>query len=190
MSRRDDKHQAERDRLAEELAGLRIDVQALTETRASAEEVVRLRREKADLEIAKDRIQEESGKKVREAEHKAGLLREKQQQDAEHQTRGIELATQEAVLKVREDSLAAKEQQFDARMQAQEDLFARQCNQFEKHQADLKDLVGQLLNRYPNFDVALTGAIGQQPAAAADEDDEDERPVRRARSSSRSRKDD
>src|SRR5208282_353405 len=77
-------HDAERDKLAEELAGLRGDVKALKSERDETAERNRLRDQIAELKREKATLTEEGARKIRETEHKTGLLRTKQEHDVEH----------------------------------------------------------------------------------------------------------
>jgi hypothetical protein len=178
----------ERDALTEEIRGLKLQVaeleikiEALTEQTDQTEERNALKRQITNLEISKAKLIEDNDRKMRETTHKVGLVKEKQDQDAAHQKRQIELARQEAVLEVREKNLDGATAEFDKRMEFREQQFDRQVAQWEQHLADFRGMFGDAMKRLPNIDVALSGAIGRPTAA----DDDDDRPVRR---SSRSRK--
>ena len=179
-----------RDKLAEELAGLKdqvatleAQIKALREEKGNLAELARLKGEIEKLKLEKARLIEENDRKIRETEHKVGLLKARQDQDAAHQKRQIEVARQEAVLEVREKNLDHATAEFDKRMEYREQQFAQHQAQWERHLADFREMFGDAMKRLPNIDVALTGAIGRPAPAGAGED---EAPPRRA---SRTRKD-
>ena len=74
-------HNAERDKLAAELAGLRVDVKALKSERDETAERNKLRDQIEQLRREKATLTEDNARKVRETEHKTGLLRQKTDQD-------------------------------------------------------------------------------------------------------------
>lgn len=167
--------------LKNKIGDLETEVKALRRERASLTQVTDLEREIETLRLEKDRLIEDNARKIRDTEHKVGLLQKKQEQDGAHQKRQIEVARQEAVLEVREKNLDHATSEFDKRMEYREQQFAQHQAQWEKHLADFRDMFGDAMKRLPNIDVALTGAIGRPPAA-----DDDEPTPRRT---SRTRKD-
>lgn len=137
-------HDEERDRLATEMAGLRADVKALKTERDETAERNRLRDQIEELKREKATLTEDSARKVRETEHKTGLLKVKQEHDVEHGRRM-------AVLEVREENLAADRERFAAEM-------AFQREHFDKRADDQDKLLQAILERLPAIDVSLEGA--------------------------------
>lgn len=140
-----------RDALLEELAGLRADIKALrTEHTELAElnrlrdDVERLKREKANLTEANDR-------KIRETEHKVGLLRTKQDQDIAHAKRSTEL-------EVREANLAADKSRFTQEMDFQRKRLEGEIDRIER-------LTTEILKRLPAISVDLSGDASVKSAA-------------------------
>lgn len=174
MSRRTD---PKRDALADEInaltdkvADLEIEIKALTKQRGSLTQVTDLEREIEKLKLEKARLVEEGERRVRDVEHKVGLVQKRQEQDAAHQKRQIELARQEAVLEVREQNLDHATSEFDKRMAFREEQFDKQVAQWQQHLTDFKDMYGDAMKRVPNIDVALSGAIGRPAPASSDDD--------------------
>jgi len=103
------------------------------------DQIERLKREQA-------RLVEENDRKIRETEHKTGLLRAKQEQDVAH-------ARRQAVLEVREENLAADKTRFKEEMD-----FQRRHLQGEVDRID--GVLRAILERLPVIDVELTGGAG------------------------------
>jgi methyltransferase-like protein len=143
-------HDAERDKLAEELAGLRGDVKALKSERDETGERNRLRDQIAELKREKATLTEESSRKIRETEHKTGLLKTKQEHDVEH-------ARRMAVLEVREAGLKADRERFEAEMKFQREHFDQRADQQD-------GILKAILERLPAIDVALSGSAAPRPA--------------------------
>ena len=147
-------HDEERDRLATEMAGLRADVKALKAERDETAERNRLRDQIEELKREKATLAEDSARKVRETEHKTGLLKVKQEHDVEH-------ARRMAVLEVREENLAADRERFAAEM-------AFQREHFDKRADDQDKLLQAILERLPAIDVSLEGsAAPKRPRGGA-----------------------
>ena len=157
-------HNAERDKLAAELAGLRVDVKALKSERDETAERNKLRDQIEQLRREKATLTEDNARKVRETEHKTGLLRQKTDQD-------IANAKRETELKVREENLKADKQRFADEME-----FQRKHLQGEVDRID--GILRAILDRLPSIDVALSGdasprrssSSARSKAAAKDED--------------------
>ena len=155
-------HDEERDNLAAELAGLRADVKALKSERDETAERNRLRDQIEQLKREKATLAEESARKIRETEHKTGLLKQKTDQD-------IANAKRETELKVREENLKADKQRFAGEME-----FQRKHLQGEVDRID--GVLKAILERLPVIDVALSGGVAprsssaRSKAAAKDED--------------------
>jgi chromosome segregation ATPase len=149
-------HDAERDKLAEELSGLRADVKALKSERDETAERNRLRDQIEQLKREKATLTEEGTRKIRETEHKTGLLREKTDQD-------IANAKRETELKVREENLKADKQRFADEME-----FQRKHLQGEVDRID--DVLKAILERLPVIDVSLSGAAAPRSRSSARKD--------------------
>jgi chromosome segregation ATPase len=149
-------HNEERDRLAGELAGLRADVKALKTERDETAERNKLRDQVAELKREKDRLTEENDRKIRETEHKVGLLKTKQDHDVEH-------ARRTAVLEVREQNLSADRERFKDEMKFQRD-------HFDQRSEEQKELLKAILERLPAIDVSLGGDAAPRPARSSRED--------------------
>ena len=92
-----------------------------------------------ELEIQKDRKDEEFAKKEREIEHKVGLERTRQKFEVENSKR-------EATVTVREENLTADRNRFEEQMKFQQDRFTEEVKY-------LKDMVGQVLKRLPSAQI-------------------------------------
>ena len=157
-------HEAERDKLADELAGLRAEVKALRTERDETAERNELRDEIEQLRRETATLTEEHERKIRETEHKTGLMRQKVSQD-------IANAKRETELKVREENLKADKQRFADEME-----FQRKHLQGEVDRID--GILRAILDRLPSIDVALSGdasprrssSSARSKAAAKDED--------------------
>lgn len=136
-------HDAERDKLAEELAGLRADVKALKSERDETAERNRLRDQIAELKREKATLAEDNARKIRETEHKTGLLKTKQEHEVANARRETELS-------VREENLKADKQRFAGEME-----FQREHLQGEVDRID--SVLKAILERLPVIDVALSG---------------------------------
>lgn len=143
--------QGEIARLREEIAGLRAEIKALRTEKDRTAEVNRLSDEIEELKRQKARLTEDNDRKIRETEHKTGLLKVKQEHDVEH-------ARRMAVLEVREENLAADRERFAAEMSFQRE-------HFDKRADDQDKLLQAILERLPAIDVALTGSATPKPGS-------------------------
>jgi hypothetical protein len=147
-------HDAERDKLAAEIAELRVVIEALRTERDETGRVKKLRGDVEKLELEKARLTEDSNRKIRETEHKTGLLKTKQEHDVEH-------ARRMAVLEVREENLVADRGRFEAEMKFQRDHFDQRADRQD-------EILKAILERLPVIDVALTGGATPRPASRKD----------------------
>jgi len=138
----------ERDFLKKLTAYQQIGPDALTTAAGLQAEVIALKTKITDLEIQRAQKQEEWDRGDRELRHMVGLERKRQETERE-------LATREAVAKVREENLAADKTRF-----AEEMKFQRE--RFEKEVSYLKDMMGDILARLPNINMEIRK--GPQPA--------------------------
>jgi hypothetical protein len=147
----------ERDRLAEELAGLRADIRELRAEKDSTQQLTKLHRDVETLKLEKGRLEEDNARRIRETEHKVGLLKTKQDHDVAN-------AKRETKVEVREENLAADKQRFEDEMKFQRDHLQREVGRIE-------DILGKILERLPVIDVSLNGAAGsRKPSRAKGED--------------------
>jgi hypothetical protein len=135
-----------RDRLADEIADLKAEIKALRTERDNTAEVKRLEQAVERLKLEKDRLTEQNDRKIRETEHKVGLLKTRQDHDVEHATRMAKLA-------VREQNLSADRERFQAEMEFQREHLQREVDRIES-------ILGKVLERLPNIDAALKVGVG------------------------------
>jgi len=107
--------------------------------------LVQLQEEVNRLKIDKSKLEEDNGRKIREAEHKIGL--EKMRQDVE-----LTQAKREAVLTVKEENLKADQDRFTEQISFHEKRFTEEVGY-------LKDMVSQVLERVPNVDIGVGGRV-------------------------------
>ncbi len=150
-SSNDEERDAERTRLATELAGLKGEVHALRTERDRTAEMFALQESIEKLKLEKGRLTEDHRREIRETEHKVGLLKTKQDQDVAH-------ATRQAKLEVRETNLAADKDRFAAEMKFQREHLQREVGRLES-------ILGQVLERLPNVDAQLTGRLTPRKGA-------------------------
>lgn len=147
---KDDEKYAElieqRDKIVTELAGLRAEVKALRTERDRTAEVNGLAEQIETLKRERDRLVEAQDRKLRETEHRVGLLRTQQEQDVEHKTR-------EAVLKVREENLAADKNRFKAEMDFQREHLQREVSRVE-------EILKTVLDHLPSVAASYRFAVG------------------------------
>lgn len=115
------------------------DLQGIRSVADLSAKVKDLREQVEKLEIAKAREEEEFARREREIEHKVGLERKRQAQE-------LAAAQREAVLKVREENLAADRKRF-------EDAMAFHEKRFTEEVGYLKEMIGTLAERLPNVNL-------------------------------------
>lgn len=148
-----------RDRLADEIADLRAEIKALRTERDNTAQVKRLEQDVEKLKLEKARLTEDNDRKIRETEHKVGLLKTKQDHEVEH-------ATRLAKLQVREENLAADRERFKAEMDFQREHLQREVTRVE-------DILAKVLERLPNIDAALKVGLGTGNGHRGRDDDLD-----------------
>lgn len=142
-----------RDRLADEIAGLRREIAGLREERDRTAEVNDLHREIETLKLEKANLIEDNAREIRETEHKVGLLRTQQEHEVAN-------AKRETMLAVREENLAADQKRFKDEMDFQREHLQREVTRVE-------GILVKVLDRLPSIDVALSGdAAPKAPAAS------------------------
>lgn len=143
--------ESERTRLADELAQLKTQVKALRAERDETRGLNELKREIEELKLSKARLVEENDRKIRETEHKVGLLKLKQDHDVDN-------AKRETKLEVREENLKADKDRFKAEMDFQRDHLQREVNRIES-------ILTKVLDRLPDVNASLTGSLSPKSAA-------------------------
>lgn len=123
-----------------------------------ATDVVRLKRELTNLEIEKDRLNEQHEREKREVEHMVGL-------EKKRQTFEIDSAKRDTTLTIREENLKADRDRFEQQM----DFMTKR---FDSEVIYLKELMTEILGRLPSVEVnkkieLLEG--GRRRKAAGDE---------------------
>lgn len=104
-------------------------------------QIVKLRQQLAQLEIEREKKQEDFARQERELRHMIGL--EKKRQEFE-----IEQAQKEAALKVREENLSAEQRRFADSLQFN-------TERFEKMETYLKEMLADILTRLPNVSMEI-----------------------------------
>lgn len=138
-------HDAERDKLAGELSRLRVAVDALKTERDDRAERSSLLDEIDELRREHARLEEDSARKIRETEHKTGLLKIKQEHEVAN-------AKRETELKVREENLKADKQRFADEMKFQREHLQREVDRIE-------GILGKVLERLPDISAAFEGSL-------------------------------
>src|SRR5258708_16297621 len=145
-----------RERLADELAGLKAEIKALRTERDKTAQLTRLGHDVETLKLEKARLSEDNERKIRETEHKVGLLKTKQDHDVENARRETKLA-------VREENLAADKQRFAGEM-----TFQRKHLQGEVDR--IESILGKILDWLPTIEVELTGPAKTRKASRGEPD--------------------
>jgi hypothetical protein len=125
--------------LRREIAELSADRDALKKEKTTYADLKRTREELETLKIEKARMVEANERQERETRHEVGLLRKQVETEQK-------LATEEAVLQVREENLQADRDRFEDQMKFTTD-------RFEKEVKYLHDMIGQVLKRLPYVEV-------------------------------------
>ena len=152
-----------RDKLVDEIAGLRGDIKALKREREGireeldlADEVVSLKQKISDLKSDESRIHEQHAREKREVQHQVGLQRKRQDFEMESIKRDTELT-------VREENLDAERERFNRDMGFQRDELKNQISY-------LKDLMEKVFERLPS--VTLRSALVSAGNGRGNGDDE------------------
>lgn len=115
------------------------DLQGIKSVADLSQKVKSLREQVATLEIEKSKKEEEFARREREIEHKVGLERKRQEME-------LAAASREAVLKVREENLAADRKRFEEQMTFHDKRFTEEVGY-------LKEMIGTLADRLPNINL-------------------------------------
>jgi hypothetical protein len=116
-------------------------------------EIVKKKLTDAEIELSKK--DEEHARKMRETEHKIGLVR--QQMDAESKA-----AKKEAELAVREEAMEQQKAEFDRQMKFREDRFQDEINA-------TRNLMDQILTRLPSYTHSTVRHEGVTPQVVVGE---------------------
>lgn len=144
---------SERTRLADELAQLKSQVRALRAERDETRGLNELKGEIEELKLSKARLVEDNDRKIRDTEHKVGLL--KLQQDHE-----VKNAKRETQLEVREQNLTADKDRFAAEMEFQRKHLQGEVTRIEK-------ILEKVLDRLPNIEATFSAETTVAPRAAS-----------------------
>lgn len=125
--------------LTGEISALKSEKSAIAELRRLRGQSDELRKEIVKLQIEKDKLDEDNARKLREVEHKVGL-------EKMRQTHELEAAKKDAELTVREESIVAQKEQFEAEMEFRQKQFDGQIDY-------LKILMKEILGRLPSVQV-------------------------------------
>lgn len=117
------------------------------------EEVIGLKRQVAQLEIDRAKIEEEYARGERELKHMVGLEQQRQEAEAVQSRRDVEQATRQAKLEVREENLAADRRRFEEQLE-------QQMAGFKDLKEVLVDQNREMIKRLPNVNVELAGTVG------------------------------
>lgn len=143
------------EKVQKELASLKGEKKAVTESTKLADEIVKLKKELVDLEIQKDRATETHDREKRDVEHMVGLERKRQEFE-------VVAAKREISISIREENLKADRERFEEQMQ-----FMSQ--RMEKEVTYLQSIATQLMERLPSVEVNKTLEVidGGTPAPRA-----------------------
>lgn len=130
------------ERLTREVASLRAEKNAINEQRTLEEKIVTLKKTVTELEISRDKKQEDFDRRERELTHMIGL--EKKRQEFE-----IKQASEDARLAVREENLKAERAAFEKQTKFREEQFNGQVEY-------LQSLMKQILERLPTITIDRT----------------------------------
>ena len=129
-------------RQADELAKLSGEIKALRLEKDQTLDLISLRKSVEDLKLEKGRLVEENDRKIRETEHRVGLLRKQQEQDVANTKR-------ETTLTVREENLSKDQERFKAEMEFQRTHLQQEIDRID-------DILKKVLERLPNVEATFT----------------------------------
>lgn len=139
--------------LSAEVAGLRGEATSRQSETRLHEQIRWLEQAISDLEIGKAKLEEANARDQREVEHKIGLERRRQEVDAEAAMKEVEVARREAVLEVRETSLAEATEQFDKQLT----FITDRMNEENKY---VRKMFSDVLKRLPDVSLAMEQGSG------------------------------
>ena len=118
------------------------DLQPISEATFLTEQVLTLKKQIVDLEIAKSKVEEAHKTEERELRHMIGL--EKKRQEVE-----LVQAKKEVELTVREGNLKADQKRFEENLKFN-------TERFETMEKYLKEMMTDILSRLPNVNMEIT----------------------------------
>lgn len=138
------------EQMLEEIRGLRQQVAELEGQRDANREVLtltqqiaKLKKDLTDLEIQKDKKDEEHARKEREVLHQVGLVRQEFEIEKGEHERELEFAKKEAKLELRQENLDQERKLFQKEMEFVKERFTEEQEQTRK-------LMTEILGRLPN----------------------------------------
>lgn len=144
---------------AEELDAIRKLSEQAARLEGQVADLIRQKDLTAELRKAEDKLEttkreqarkdEEHDRKVRETEHRVGLLKLQQEHDVAN-------AKRETMVTVREENLDKDRQRFEGEMKFQREHFERQAN-------DIKSILSQVLERLPEWKFSRTESETTRP---------------------------
>jgi septal ring factor EnvC (AmiA/AmiB activator) len=134
-------------KISDAVAHIKAQVDSLTQgelysQKTYSTEVVSLKKQIADLQINKDKMQEDHDRADRELRHMIGLEKKRQELEKEAAQREATDAKRAATLDVREENLAHQKDVFEDQMAFQKEAFDKQVHYLE-------NLMTQILGRLP-----------------------------------------
>ncbi len=138
-------HDDERARLAEALADLKAQVRALRTERDRTGEVKALEQRIEQMKLEKDRLTEAQDRKLRETEHRVGLLRTAQEHEVAN-------ATREAKLAVREENLDADKTRFEEQQKFEREHLSAEITRVDR-------ILQSVLERLPNVTATYHSSV-------------------------------
>lgn len=127
------------ERLTREVSSLRAEKKEVSEQRSLQDQIISLKKQVTELEITRDKKQEDFDRRERELTHMIGL--EKKRQEFE-----IKQSVENARLAVREENLKAEREQFSKEIKFKEDQLTTQIEYLQK-------LMKSVLDRLPTVTV-------------------------------------
>jgi len=132
--------------LSEQISRLEGQVNDLTRQKDRTAELRQLEDRLETVKREKARHDEENDRKIRETEHRVGLLRKQQELDVAN-------AKRETELEIREGNLSREQQSFEERMEFQDKLRRDEA-------ARTHELMQAVLERLPNIQATFTRTEG------------------------------
>ena len=133
-------------KLNESTIALQVQITELKGERDALKRVKSLQEQISRLEIDKGKLVEDNDRKIRETTHMVGLVRKRQEFEAEQAKKGIEHARAQAILEVQRENLETERAAFVKEMKFREERFTQEVGY-------LKDLMTQILDRLPTVTV-------------------------------------
>ncbi len=136
--------------LTKRLGALRGEAEKLQEIEALNTRIDHLKRQVADLEINRNKQNEEFEKRDREIKHKVGLEQTRQKVE-------LEQARKQAELEVREKNLDKDQKRFDDHVKFMETRMTQEVNY-------VKEIAEKILDRLPHVEALVGDTTGKRTA--------------------------